>query len=401
MAAALLGALLASAATFELRDASTPGSFDVLIDGTLWFAHGAPTTFRRHGQTLSSADGTLALFRVRNTTGADAYGRYARRAWEWDAGAFETAVRVYEAAGAIVFEQTFARGADGAATGDVDGLISTFPSFAAPPSGETTRGYLSYQDIMVGASYHLGVWNADAGGVGSGIGGTGPLCVFTRDGAHSVLLSPASAVMAASQTFGATHSSAPSLSYGLMGNISSVPRGFSMETMLVHSQRGINAAFTTWGDLMLARSGKTRRGAWERDMTLRSLGYSTDNGAYYYYHTEPGRDYARTIVDVAAYAESQRIPYRYWLADSWWYYKGATGGVTNWTAMPEVFPHGFAELTARTGWGVMAHNRYWDAATPHAKSNGGAYDFLTDGETGYALPTSGAFWDDLMRNASR
>ena len=109
----------------------------------------------------------------------------------------------------------------------------------------------------------------------------------------------------------------------------------------------------------------------------------------------------QTIVDVAAYAKSRRIPYRYWLADSWWYYKGATGGVTNWTAMPEVFPHGFAELTARTGWGVMAHNRDWDAATPYAKSNGGAYDFLTDGETGYALPTSGAFWDDLMRNASR
>ena len=35
-----------------------------------------------------------------------------------------------------------------------------------------------------------------------------------------------------------------------------------------------------WGDYLLHAYGKRRDAAWDRDFTLRYLGYSTDNGAF-------------------------------------------------------------------------------------------------------------------------
>ena len=62
-----------------------------------------------------------------------------------------------------------------------------------------------------------------------------------------------------------------------------MPRGFQIETILVVS-RGINMAMRAWGDALLTRYGKSRQAAWEKDVTLQYLGYSTDRGGYYYYN---------------------------------------------------------------------------------------------------------------------
>ena len=43
----------------------------------------------------------------------------------------------------------------------------------------------------------------------------------------------------------------------------------------------------------------------------RYLGYSTDNGAFYYYTTEAGKNYEDTMLDVATYAKTAGIPYQY------------------------------------------------------------------------------------------
>jgi len=74
---------------------------------------------------------------------------------------------------------------------------------------------------------------------------------------------------------------------------------------------------------------------------------STDNGAYYYYHTEgaAGRwtnasNMEPTLQGVKQYADEENIPYKYILLDSWWYPKNeqesSGGGVMTWTALPEV-----------------------------------------------------------------
>ena len=104
------------------------------------------------------------------------------------------------------------------------------------------------------------------------------------------------------------------------------------------------------------------RGSHDRDFTLRYLGYSTDNGAFYYYNTEKGKNYEETMIDIQKYSVQKGIPYKYFLLDSWWYYKGPHGGVTNWAAMPSVFPEGLSKLFNQTGWYVQAHNRYFSTS---------------------------------------
>ncbi len=60
----------------------------------------------------------------------------------------------------------------------------------------------------------------------------------------------------------------------------SVPAGFSMATLLHVNAEGFNAAMVSWGNQLLLRGGKAK-GLWQADFSLRMLGYTTDNGAYY------------------------------------------------------------------------------------------------------------------------
>ena len=123
---------------------------------------------------------------------------------------------------------------------------------------------------MVGSGYHLGQWNHKATGVGSGVTDTGPLCIFAADLKTSVVLSPLGAnVMTSSQKY-----SGPGtyLSYGLLGSVADVPAGYTLE-FVVSVGRGVRPAMLTWGDLLLANSGKRRDAAWDLDYSLRYLGY--------------------------------------------------------------------------------------------------------------------------------
>ena len=58
------------------------------------------------------------------------------------------------------------------------------------------------------------------------------------------------------------------------------------------------------------------------------------SGAYYYYHTETGKNYQQTMLDVKAYVIDQaKLPVRAFQFDSWWYTRGSGpngGGVVLW-----------------------------------------------------------------------
>lgn len=88
----------------------------------------------------------------------------------------------------------------------------------------------------------------------------------------------------------------------------------------------MNSAMDAWGSILLKQYGKERY-AYQKDLAMRYLGYSTDNGAYYYYQTEPNKNYEDTLVDVMSYAKAESLPYKYVLLDSWWYFKGQASGV--------------------------------------------------------------------------
>lgn len=102
------------------------------------------------------------------------------------------------------------------------------------------------------------------------------------------------------------------LSWGLLGSVASVPAGHSFE-VVVSAGRGVNAAMRSWGALVLARHGNRRAfgGLALRDKSLSQLGYSTDNGGYYYYWTGSNEtSYEEAMLQVAAYAKENDIPYR-------------------------------------------------------------------------------------------
>ena len=61
---------------------------------------------------------------------------------------------------------------------------------------------------------------------------------------------------------------------------------------------------------------------------------------------------AGPLIAVKEYADAERIPYKYVLLDSWWYYKGKDGGVKEWLGRPDIFPHGNGYLRNTTGWPV-------------------------------------------------
>ena len=124
------------------------------------------------------------------------------------------------------------------------------------------------------------------------------------------------------------------------------------------------------------------------------------NGAYYYYNTEPSKNYEQTLYDVKDYAEAQKIPYRYVLLDSWWYFQGHGGGVNVWDARPDVFPDGLAAFQQKTQWGLQLHNRYWATDTNYSSRNGGDYTFIDDGSS-VVVPNDQRFWDDLIANKSK
>lgn len=125
---------------------------------------------------------------------------------------------------------------------------------------------------------------------------------------------------------------------------------------------------------------------------------STDNGAYYYGHTEAGKNYQQTILDMKAYSEKLSLPYKYALLDSWWYGEGKGGGVKNWTAQPKIFPDGMSYVHTKTDWMFQLHNRYWSPDNIYATKNGGDYAYII--ENGFAIPTDERLWDDLMHNAT-
>ena len=76
-----------------------------------------------------------------------------------------------------------------------------------------------------------------------------------------------------------------------------------------------------WGDALLQNGGAKQRGEWATDISTSYLGWTTANGAYYYYNTEPGKNYEQTILDLKTYVDKERIPVRWVLYDSWFYSK--------------------------------------------------------------------------------
>jgi hypothetical protein len=228
-----------------------------------------------------------------------------------------------------------------------------------------------------------------------------PWLLFDARGSAAVI-SPAANFMLASM-----HGDGRAgISSGLKAGITSLPAGFTHQTLVVFG-RGVNSAWETWGHALLELEG-ARRPANDADAGLRYLGYWTDNGASYYYDYDRERGYAGTLQALVDRYRAEAIPIRYLQLDSWWYYKTLTdpnghtgtpknpelplgewnryGGLLKYEAHPALFPDGLAAFQRRIGLPLIVHNRWIDPASPYHQS----YRI-----TGFAA-TDPAWWQAIM-----
>jgi hypothetical protein len=387
---------------------SPPSSCDIRIDedkkqiwvgDQVWLTLGR-NCVRRNGEELcpTSPKGRDEM------TGSDAWGNYQESLNYMDLGQgqeWKLSYRSYENdSTTLLFRQTFLDDlkdtnvpANDTITAASTGVSSWFPSFQISESPESL-GYLEFNGMFIGGKDHqIGRFTQlqtnDALK-------SGPVAIF--DEYCVVVMSAATSFMSTSSLFRKEWNE---FGYGVMGSITSIPKDYETSTILSAHPRtgpdGIRKAFMSWG-AKLQKLHNTNR---MKDVTLDYLQYSTDNGAYYYYHKEEGQNYQDTMLGVKEYADKIGLPIRSWLLDSWFYYKGTDSGVKEWTARPDVFPDGLSKVRQEIKWLTMAHNRYWSTENVYAKQNGGDFEFVIEEESGAALPLEEAFWDYFFDQAKQ
>ncbi len=245
--------------------------------------------------------------------------------------------------------------------------------------------------IMTGeGDMHAGHWNSSSQVIRSGME-SGPVVLFNftqRAEGDVLILSPFSQFMATS-----FYQTSNFFEYGVMGSMSYVPANYNHSMIVFYSSRGINEGIREWGQAMQRGYNRTNQNRLN-DLTINYLGYYTDAGGYYWYHTEQGKNYEETIVEVF---NTIPLPIHYIQFDSWWYYQGIESGVKNWTARPDVFPDGIPGVHRRIeNLPLAAHNRYWAYDNVYKQN----YSFLLDVENEKALPIGNdSFWIDLLTGA--
>ena len=181
--------------------------------------------------------------------------------------------------------------------------------------------------------------------------------------------------------------------------------------MVFYFGKGICASFDGWGEIVRKWHKKERPSPYA-DVALSYLGYWTDNGAFYYYHTEKGLTYEQTLLKVKQEADKLGVPFGYFQMNSWWYRKTSDskkgfgsldvlkhwvfGGATRWEARSELFLEGLAAFDRKLGVPLEAHARWFDQKNDYRKE----YKFV-DGVSSRlpALPVEERFWDMIMGNA--
>jgi hypothetical protein len=237
---------------------------------------------------------------------------------------------------------------------------------------------------------HAGIWNSSSTVVRSAMEG-GPVVLFNIDkrGEGDILvLSPFTRFMATS-----LNQENNTLEYGVMGSILSIPADYNHSMIVFYSSKGINEGIIEWGQAMQKAYNRTNEHR-RNDLSINNLGYYTDNGAYYFYHTEYKQNYEQTILDAI---HKIPLPFHYLQIDEWWYYTGIGGGVFEWTARSDIFPDGLLALDLKLeNIPIVAHNKFWAYNTIYQQN----YSFILDQSNNKSLPLGNdSFWVDFFTQA--
>eukprot|EP01062_Namystynia_karyoxenos_P070908 TRINITY_DN662_c0_g1_i2.p2 TRINITY_DN662_c0_g1~~TRINITY_DN662_c0_g1_i2.p2 ORF type:complete len:857 (+),score=267.23 TRINITY_DN662_c0_g1_i2:82-2571(+) len=243
---------------------------------------------------------------------------------------------------------------------------TVFPAFARGPGPADDRPVFSYHGVFpaLKASTFKEYKESHQGGMPLVMYDTAdpslPMTVF------SPLSSPKAQHMASDTQF---------VGAGIKATVTRIPKGWK-QLFILSAGTGINDGMMSWGDRVLKYTGKPRAD-WYRDQTHSTIGFWTDNGGYYHYSTglNKSRTYEEVLPEVKAYHDHLGVPFGHWQFDSWFYPKdggvgpgGGGGAVTNWTAMPSVFPHGMAYIQSKLQMPMVMHNRQWSDKSDYIRN---------------------------------
>ena len=379
---------------FEVKTTSD-GGFQLYLSGKLWF-NNADAWFRANSQWYSTADKTLTLVNTSNSTGRLDWGPMNIYFYTWKTSdgklQFTTYTVIFTEVPAVIFGQQWDDGGNSTSTGNNDDVISRWPAFKVEDLG-LTRGYASWGGGQIGST-PTGPFDPSLKEIYKGMEGGLPLVVFDSDMENTVVISPQNTFMSAHhEVFKPDGYTVPVFATGILGSVDTVPKGYAMETLMVAGQN-LTDTMDKWGRLLRKRYKKDDK--YRRDdFSINYLGYYTDNGACYYYYTGKYSNYEEAMLAVKKDADDNGLPFRYLQIDSWWYFKGDHDGVKNWTCMSSIFPDGIEYVSQKTGWPIVAHNRFFSVDTDYAKQNGGPFNFIVDSGQ-IALPDDPSFWQYLL-----
>jgi hypothetical protein len=181
---------------------------------------------------------------------------------------------------------------------------------------------------------------------------------------------------------------------GWSGDLDRVPAGFATDLAVI-AGNGPRDCLDRWAAILLERAGTVRPGRWA-DALGRRPSYWTDNGAAYWYRTEPGHDVAGSIVAAVDGIRSDGIELGAVQLDSWFYphvdlrpfdtdeWVVPPSAMVAWEERADVLPSGIADLRDRLGGPpLVAHIRHLSSTAPMAAE----VPVHVDGP--YAVPADG------------
>jgi hypothetical protein len=350
------------------------GVYRVSRNGEQWLGDGLVAMGLKGGLLLNAGpDGApsdeMRITGTSESEGADTSGAYRALALKWEAPGlrFETEFRVYADVPQVKFIHRFPDGWRAEKTSKFEDTALNFPVFAAGGAAKDTHlfsyGFYIWPYPMFGKNPVVALSKWGAGTICEPLfafdeqGRTGALAPFDDFMVRLVRVIDLSAL---GFGFG--------VAAGLNGELERLEPGHSSATILVFNDGGVRAAMYSLGAELMKASGKRPVGVNETPF-LKYLGYWTDNGAYYYYRTEPDKNYETTLLDVNDYLKRESIPARYFQLDSWWYPKSkADDGVIEWTPMKELFPGGLEPFQQKLGLPLTFHNRFFSKENVYRKT---------------------------------
>ena len=355
-------------------DVAADGTVTVGLDGEDWFGPGRPSLPAGVGVPVTAVDqlGTATLVAVVNSD-------------------VRCSVRAYEDRPLLVFRCEATTELTDITTGAFDQPSVAWPTFTPANRAEGAAPH----DLRALVFQHCEF--ALPSNAGPSLDGwfllphrppTGWPLLLTRGDGRTLLVAPLAAFH--EQIIGLNGGT---LRCGWHGDLETVPAGFTTD-LAVLAADGPRAALDAWGRMLLDTAGTVRPGRWPDAVGSRPS-YWTDNGAAYWYKTEPGHDVAGSIVAAVDDLRAKGIPIGAVQLDSWFYphtelrpldteeWVVPPSALMTWDVRPDVLPDGIVALRERLhDLPLVAHIRHLSAHAPIASET----PTWTDGE--YAAPST-------------